>query len=92
MDVAVDNPVKAVHRASLLHELLVLLSSSSPHTSKKLLSITTTSDPDGALELAFEDSATTLVNASIGADGHFNTVRQHVLGADNLAAQPVAAG
>lgn len=94
MDVAAENPVKAVSRASLLLELLAPLPSSSLHANKKLLSIAHNADnnSDGAVELHFEDGTTVHADALIGADGIFSMVRRHVLGAEDPAAQPVAAG
>lgn len=94
MDVAAENPVKAVNRAALLRELLRPLPPSCLHANKKLLSITSTGkeSAEGALELIFEDGTTVHADALIGADGIFSTVRRYILGAKDPAAQPVAAG
>ena len=95
MDVAVENPVKAVNRASLLHELLGPLPPASLQANKKLLAATTTNaDPSSTptLELRFEDGTIEHADALIGADGIFSTVRRYVLGAKDPATEPVAAG
>ncbi|KAK4224046.1 hypothetical protein QBC38DRAFT_547968 [Podospora fimiseda] len=73
-----ENPGLILHRASLLRELLAPLSESILHANKKLESIK--ENKDGSLSITFKDGTTNQVDAVIGADGIFSSVRNHVLG------------
>lgn len=66
----------AVHRASLLRELLVPLPSEVLHVNKKLTSLSETHDGASA---TFADGAVEQFDAVIGADGIFGFVRNYVL-------------
>ena len=46
----------------------------------------------GGIELRFQDGGIERADALIGADGIFGFVRKYVLGADDLATEPVYAG
>ena len=73
-----------VHRAALLRELLAPIPPSFLHPGKKLGSIVKDSS-HGSLELHFKDGTVDTVDALIGADGIFGSVRTHVLGNDDAA-------
>ncbi|KAK3989418.1 hypothetical protein QBC44DRAFT_350634 [Cladorrhinum sp. PSN332] len=73
-----ENPGVIIHRASLLRELLAPLPESILHPSKKLANIA--ENEDGTLSVSFEDGTTSNLDAVIGADGIFSSVRAHVLG------------
>jgi salicylate hydroxylase len=80
-----------MQRAALLHELLEPIPLKNMHANKKLIAID--DNPQGqGLMLKFEDETTAFVEALIGADGIFGSVRSHILGANHPAVKPVAAG
>ncbi|CAO2654521.1 Nn.00g112540.m01.CDS01 [Neocucurbitaria sp. VM-36] len=89
IDVAEEKPGKMMHRAALLHELLEPIPKDRLQASKKLAEI---KQQEEGLLLKFEDGSKVQVDALIGADGIFGSVRAHVLGADHEAVKPVAAG
>jgi len=66
----------AVHRASLLRELLVPLPDEVLHVNKKLTSLSETQD---GVFVTFSDGAVEHFDAVIGADGIFGFVRNYVL-------------
>jgi salicylate hydroxylase len=72
-----------------LHELLQPIPKGRLHAEKKLAKIGIQED---GLLLRFEDGAEVQVDALIGADGIFGTVRTHILGAAHAAVKPVPAG
>ncbi|KAH7076915.1 hypothetical protein BKA63DRAFT_510996 [Paraphoma chrysanthemicola] len=89
IDVAEEKPGKILHRAALLHELLEPIPKDLLHVSKKLAEI---QKQEERVLLRFQDGSEALVDALIGADGIFGSVRAHVVGADHEAVKPVAAG
>lgn len=66
----------AVHRASLLRELLVPLPNEVLHVKKKLTSLSETLD---GVSVTFADEEVEQFDAVIGADGIFGFVRNYVL-------------
>ena len=63
------------------------------HAGMKLVRIEDTVESgDASIMLHFADGSSSAVDALIGADGIFGSVRQHVLGADNPTVEPVPAG
>ncbi|KAH8657989.1 salicylate hydroxylase [Xylariales sp. PMI_506] len=76
LDMAGADPGVAVHRASLLRELLAPLPEDRLRPNKKLSSI---KESEGKLEVTFQDGESAQFHAVIGADGIFSTVRRHVL-------------
>ena len=74
------DPGLVVHRAALLRELLAPIQASSLHPGKKLVSIVEEQSNHGGLELHFQDGTIDTVDALIGADGIFSSVRQYLLG------------
>ncbi|KAI0202319.1 FAD/NAD(P)-binding domain-containing protein [Astrocystis sublimbata] len=76
----------AMTRGPLVTALLSLLPGEILHTGKKVQSI----EQNGHVSVTFEDGTVTIVDAVIGADGIFSTVREHVLnGAETHSASPV---
>ncbi|KAI1171482.1 FAD/NAD(P)-binding domain-containing protein [Nemania sp. FL0916] len=77
----------AMNRAPLLKTLLAQLPQDILHASKKLVGLK--QNEDGVL-VTFEDGSSVNVDAVIGADGIFSTVRRHVLAetAEEYAASP----
>ncbi|MCJ1325778.1 hypothetical protein MMC10_002441 [Thelotrema lepadinum] len=90
-DLAGTDPGLVVHRAALLKELLALLPASLLHPGKRIVSIGNESE-GGTLALEFEEGPVVHVDALIGADGIFGTVRQHVLNDPPASEKPTAAG
>lgn len=76
-----------MHRASLLRELLAPLPKERLHANKKLIRINSTTD---GVEIAFEDGSAHIIDAVVGADGIFSSVRDYVLqdAAEECAASP----
>jgi len=60
------------------------------HTNKKLVNIEDADD--GSLILCFRDGSKEYADLLVGADGVHGHVREHILGADHPALEPVFAG
>ena len=84
---------RVVNRAALLRELLAPLPPEIMSMSKKLVGIVLVDAvAGGGIELRFPDGSAERADALIGADGIFNFVRKHDLGANDGATEPVYAG
>jgi salicylate hydroxylase len=81
------DPVRIVHQASLVHELLAPLPKERLHAGEGLRSLSVSED---GVELTFLDGTVEHFHAVIGADGIFGNVRRYVLEdtADACAASP----
>ncbi|KAK3704137.1 hypothetical protein LTR37_013977 [Vermiconidia calcicola] len=75
-----------VHRAHFLAELVKLVPDEVAHFGKKLQGIT--EQPDGRLQLSFDDGTSAEADAVIGCDGIKSRVRQSILGPDHPALVP----
>jgi salicylate hydroxylase len=76
-----------MNREALLRVLLSLLSGDMLHAGKRVKSLTQTTS---GVTLAFEDGTDAQLDAVIGADGIFSSVRKHVVGTESekYAASP----
>ena len=88
-----DHPggAASVHRARYLEELVKFVPPERCHFGKRLEHLAT-SPSSGPVRLNFRDGTTATADAVIGTDGLHSVVRQHVLGSDHPAANPVFAG
>ena len=82
--------MQSVHCAHFLDELVKRVPAERAHFNKRLVSIE--DKRDNGVVMHFKDGTTEIADGLIGADGIHSTVREYLLGEEDVAAHAIFAG